>query len=77
MIRAADGVYRPDPPGLADPREATFALSSGVTIESGYACSEAPDADERDIEQNETIRHGDLLANDAVTSHVRDFRRTK
>ncbi len=37
VIRVADGVYHADPTGLADPREATFALSSGVTIEGGYA----------------------------------------
>ncbi|MCH7885886.1 MAG: hypothetical protein IIC01_11645, partial [Planctomycetes bacterium] len=64
IIRVADGVYRADPTGLADPREATFALSSGVTIEGGYAGCGAPDPDQRDIEQNETILSGDLLAND-------------
>ena len=35
-IRVADGIYVPDPAGLGNPREATFALINGVAARGGY-----------------------------------------
>lgn len=64
IIRVADGVYTPDPTGLADPREATFRLMNGVTIEGGYPGCGANDPDERDIEAYATILSGDLDGDD-------------
>ncbi len=65
-IRVARGVYNPDQgidQAFGD-REATFQLVNGVALMGGYAgCGEA-DPDERDIDANETILNGDLLAND-------------
>ena len=63
-ILMADGTYRPDPAGLDNPREATFALINGVVIEGGYAGCGAPDPDQRDLTANETILSGDLADND-------------
>ena len=63
-ILMADGTYRPDPAGLDNPREATFALINGVVIEGGYAGCGAPDPDERDLTAYETILSGDLADND-------------
>jgi hypothetical protein len=62
IIRVADGTYTPDTSGLADPREATFHLADGVTIEGGYAGCGAPDPDARDIALYETILSGDIGA---------------
>ena len=60
MIRVANGTYLPDPNGLADPREATFQLANGVTIEGGYAGCGAADPDERDFTVYETTLSGDI-----------------
>jgi len=49
-IRVADGIYKPNTTGLADPRTATMTLIGGVTLEGGYAGCDAPDPDERNIE---------------------------
>ena len=59
-IRVADGTYWPDVSGLADPREATFPLANGVTIEGGYAGCGAPDPDERDTTAYRTTLSGDI-----------------
>lgn len=64
-VRVADGVYKPDPTGLADPHEATFRMKSGVTIEGGYAGCGANDPDERRIDSFPTILSGDLNGDDA------------
>ncbi len=63
-IRIADGTYTPDPTGLADPRDATFQLIDGVTIEGGYAGCGAPNPDQRDIVRYETVLSGDLNGDD-------------
>ncbi|MEE9296937.1 MAG: hypothetical protein V3W34_18485 [Phycisphaerae bacterium] len=63
-IRVADGTYTPDPTGLADPRDATFALISGVTIEGGYPGCGAVDPDQRDIDAHPTILTGDSNGDD-------------
>ncbi|MGB2988028.1 MAG: right-handed parallel beta-helix repeat-containing protein [Phycisphaerae bacterium] len=65
-IRVADGTYTPDPTGLDDPREATFHIVNGVTIEGGYAGCGATDPDERDISKYETILSGDLNGDDEI-----------
>jgi parallel beta-helix repeat protein len=63
-IRVADGTYLPDTSGLADPREATFSLLTGVTIEGGYAGCGAAYPDNRDTEATPTILSGDLNGDD-------------
>lgn len=65
-IRVADGLYRPDQTGLADPREATFLLVSGVTLEGGYAGCGAADPDGRDINLFVTTLSGDLSNDDVL-----------
>jgi len=63
-IIVAQGTYLPDTAGLAEPRDATFQMKNGVTIEGGYAGFGEPDPDARDVELYETILSGDLLGND-------------
>ncbi|HEG44242.1 MAG TPA: hypothetical protein ENH94_09360 [Phycisphaerales bacterium] len=63
-IIVGQGVYLPDPDGLADPREAAFALVNGVTVKGGYAGWGASDPNEWDIELYETILSGDLNGDD-------------
>jgi hypothetical protein len=63
-VRIADGDYIPDTTDLSDPREATFQLINGLTLEGGYAGCEAPDPDERDIEAYDTVLSGDLAGDD-------------
>lgn len=71
-IRVADGVYRPDPSGLANPRKATIQLKNGVTLEGGYAGCGAPDPNARDTNPSATILSGDVLGNDPVGNEFRD-----
>ena len=59
-IRVADGVYRPDSSGLADPREATFQLVSGTTLIGGFAGCGALDPNANDPGLYETVLSGDL-----------------
>jgi len=59
-IWVAQGTYRPDTDGLADPRDAAFQMKNGVTIEGGYAGYGTDDPDDRNIELYETILSGDL-----------------
>ncbi len=64
VIRVADGGYAPNPTGLANPRDATFTLVTGVTIEGGYAGCGAADPDNRDVVAFATILTGDVSGND-------------
>jgi hypothetical protein len=59
-IFVAEGTYYPDPNGLTDPREATFALKNGVTIKGGYAGYGTADPNDRNVELYETILSGDI-----------------
>ena len=58
-IRVADGTYTPDETGLADPREATYTIVSGIGLEGGYAGCGASDPDARDYQLYETILTGE------------------
>lgn len=69
-IRVADGAYTPDR-GTED-RTATFQLLDGVAIEGGYAGCGAPDPDERDIDEFETILSGDLAGDDPGGGNLSD-----
>jgi len=60
QILVAGGTYLPYTTGLTNPRETSFVLVNGVTIEGGYAGYGADDPDERDIEVYETILSGDI-----------------
>lgn len=63
VVRVANGTYLPDPTGLGDPREATFQLANGVTIQGGYAgCNDGGDL--RDVALYQTILSGDLNGDD-------------
>jgi len=68
-VRVADGTYKPDASGLADPREATFQLVSGVAIQGGYAGFGAPDPDARDMALYETVLSGDIGTSDDSTDN--------
>ncbi|MHC4443350.1 MAG: choice-of-anchor Q domain-containing protein, partial [Planctomycetota bacterium] len=63
-IRVAEGTYKPDPTGLADPREATFQLLNDVAVKGGYAGFGQPDPNQRDVNTHETILSGDLNGDD-------------
>ena len=63
-IRVANGTYVPDANGLTDPRDATFALRSGVTLEGGYAGCGASEPEARDFVASASILNGDLNGND-------------
>ncbi|MCL5281505.1 MAG: hypothetical protein M1376_16530 [Planctomycetes bacterium] len=73
-IRVAQGVYTPDRGlGIArGDREATFRLSSGLTLRGGYAGSDAPDPDACDPEAYVTVLSGDLQANDGPRADPAD-----
>jgi len=71
-IRVADGVYRPDPSGLPNPRKATFQLKNGVTLEGGYAGCGAPDPNARVTRPSAAILTGDALGNDPAGNEFRD-----
>ena len=62
-VWVAAGTYRPDTSLLAEPRDASFGLVSGVSVYGGFAGGETGIAD-RDPEANPTILSGDLAAND-------------
>ncbi|MBK9120202.1 MAG: hypothetical protein IPM18_11460 [Phycisphaerales bacterium] len=59
-IRIAAGVYRPDPTGLGDPRQATFTLLPSVTITGGFAGCGAPNPDFNDAAIHTTTLSGDI-----------------
>ncbi len=63
-IVVANGTYLPETGGLTDPREATFALASGVTLQGGYAGCGAADSAARDFVATASILSGDLIGND-------------
>lgn len=71
-IRVADGVYRPDPSGLPNSRQATFALKNGVIVEGGYAGCGAPDPNARITNPSATILSGDAFGNDPAGNEFRD-----
>ncbi len=58
-IWVAAGTYRPDPNGLADPREATFQMINGVGFYGGFPTGGAAFAS-RDPNQYEAILSGDI-----------------
>lgn len=63
-IRVAEGIYYPDansanPAGTRN-REATFQLTSAVTLKGGYAGFGQPDPDARDTELYETTLSGNF-----------------
>jgi len=64
-IWLAQGVYYPDVGAnqVDDDRDATFALSGGVSIVGGFAGTET-DFDQRDVSANVTILSGDIDGND-------------
>jgi hypothetical protein len=74
-IRVAQGIYKPDQGAGITPgdRAATFQLKNGVTIKGGYAGFGEPDANERDIDEYETILSGDLKGNDVDVNDPRDL----
>ncbi len=63
-VRMADGTYVPDPTGLSDAREATFAVPADVIVEGGYAGCGASNPDDRDAAIYETILSGDINGDD-------------
>ena len=65
-VHIAAGSYRPDPTGLADPREATFALPGGLDLRGGYAGCGEPDPDRRDPLAYPTVLSGDLAGDDPI-----------
>ena len=69
-IRVANGRYTPDPTGLADPREATFQLQRGVTIEGGYAGCGAENPNARNTSEYEVILSGDLAGDDGTAGEL-------
>ena len=74
-IWVAGGIYKPDqgagvPPG---DRTATFQLINGVAVNGGYAGFGEPDANERDIDEYETILSGDLDGNDMDVNNPADL----
>ena len=71
-IRVADGTYTPYTGILEEPRDATFQLLSGVTIEGGYAGDGAPNPDARDVRLYETILSGDIDGDDGAPSYNSD-----
>lgn len=62
IIRVASGVYKPD--RRRGDRLSSFVLSSGVSIEGGYAGCGAAFPDQRDFVRFETVLSGDLAGND-------------
>ncbi len=72
-IWVAAGTYKPDPNGLADPREATFQMVNGVGIYGGFPTGGNMFAN-RDPNQYETILSGDLSGNDNPATPVEDLR---
>ncbi|MCB9831128.1 MAG: hypothetical protein H6807_01540 [Planctomycetes bacterium] len=62
-IFVAAGTYRPDGSGLADPRTATFAIPSGVSLYGGFSSGQLL-IEDRDLLANETILSGDLAGDD-------------
>lgn len=67
-IRVAQGVYKADQGTRQVPGDtwATFMLRNGVTLRGGYAGGEGADPNVRDVNQFQTILHGDLKDNDAL-----------
>ncbi len=65
VIKVAAGIYIPSPGiGMSDPREATFSLKNGITIQGGWAGYGEPKPNHRDTEEYPTILSGDSAGND-------------
>ncbi|MBI4716835.1 MAG: right-handed parallel beta-helix repeat-containing protein [Planctomycetes bacterium] len=71
-ILVADGTFVPDATGLADPRQAAFAMKNGVLIRGGHAGCAAADPDEHDPTLFETVLSGDLNGDDGADFANRD-----
>lgn len=71
-IRVADGIYKPDTTGLADPRRAYMLFPGGITLEGGYAGCGATDPDQRDLELFRPILTCDLANDDLPGFQHRD-----
>ncbi len=67
----AAGTYRPETAGLADPREATFAIPSKAGVYGGFAGTETARS-QRNPKLNATILSGDLSANDVAGDEWND-----
>ncbi len=65
-IRVAGGTYTPSTLGVTDPREATFDIFYGVTLEGGYQGCDGVSPDTRDIGLYETLLSGDLNGDDST-----------
>jgi len=64
-IWVAAGTYRPDPTGLADPREATFRLLDHVALYGGFPPGGGDGTfDARDPDTHVTVLSGDLNGDD-------------
>ncbi len=65
-IRVAQGVYKPDTGAgqISGDRRSTFQLSNGLLIQGGYAGCGTVNADQRSINEFESILSGDLAGND-------------
>ena len=70
-IRVAQGVYKPAEPG--GEREASFEITSAITIKGGYAGYGEPNPDARDTEVYKTILSGDLNGDDADVARPQDL----
>jgi len=63
-VKVADGTYTPVPSSPTNPRQTSFHLVNGVTIEGAYAGCGAPNPNDRNTVQYETTLTGDLNGDD-------------
>lgn len=63
-IRIAQGTYRPSAAQNEDGQEASFRLTTRLTLQGGFAGSGAPDPNARDVTLHRTILTGDVAGND-------------
>ncbi len=70
VVYVADGIYVPDTTGLSDPREATFLLPDGVTIEGSYAGCGAVNPNARDLGLYRTTLRGEIQNDGDTTNNV-------
>jgi hypothetical protein len=77
-IRIAQGTYQPDRDaansGGTGDREASFALTSNLTLAGGYAGVGAAAPNARDIQAYETILSGDLAGDDVAVADPCDLK---
>ncbi|MBW7989973.1 MAG: right-handed parallel beta-helix repeat-containing protein [Planctomycetes bacterium] len=74
-ILIAQGVYKPDQGRGKNPndRGTTFQMINGVAFKGGFAGSDAPNPDARDIRLYKTVLSGDLTGNDVAVNDPRDL----